>query len=472
MNLLSDIITYVRRIIKSPSDAVISDELIIDYINRFWMMDVDARIQLFDLKTTYQFQTQPGVDQYNMPLYSVQTQPTGSNQTVAMYPVYQGFVGPAYVNGIPITFQTQKNNFFNGWINVVQQMQAIGTGNGTAGPYTLNFTLAPDNSTPLNPPLQAILRGHVDITGVIATGNNVDPPTGITLNTNIPSTSIYPQVYITSTANDGSNIVVQDSGQFLAGNVQYGLLMAPGAAPFGYSALTNGYSNAFPITNISQASQALITTSSNFQPGQQIQIGGVVGMTEINGLTVTVVSVTPTDVTVNLDTTGFTAYASGGTASSLTNVFNYFTGIATNVFFPAPIPEGANISAQCFFYQSGLPRGVLFYNNTLTFRTVPDRQYLVELDAYLSPSAFLSDENAIPFGYMAEYIARGAARKILSDTGDVEQFQFYEPLFREQEMLVWKRSQRQWTATRTQTLYSQGLALSQNGSNSSNGTIF
>jgi hypothetical protein len=56
---------------------------------------------------------------------------------------------------------------------------------------------------------------------------------------------------------------------------------------------------------------------------------------------------------------------------------------------------------------------------------------------------------------MSEYIARGAARKILSDTGDIEQFQFYEPLFREQEMLVWKRSQRQFTATRTPTIFSE-----------------
>jgi hypothetical protein len=98
----------------------------------------------------------------------------------------------------------------------------------------------------------------------------------------------------------------------------------------------------------------------------------------------------------------------------------------------------------------------LYYNNTLTLRSIPDVQYLVELDAYLSPAAFLNTASAIPFGYMAEYIARGAARKILSDTGDVEQFQFYEPLFIEQERLVWKRSQRQWTATRTQTIYSQG----------------
>jgi hypothetical protein len=55
---------------------------------------------------------------------------------------------------------------------------------------------------------------------------------------------------------------------------------------------------------------------------------------------------------------------------------------------------------------------------------------------------------------MAEYIARGAARKILSDTGDWEQFQAYEPLFIEQETLVHIRSQRQFTSTRTQTIYS------------------
>jgi hypothetical protein len=55
---------------------------------------------------------------------------------------------------------------------------------------------------------------------------------------------------------------------------------------------------------------------------------------------------------------------------------------------------------------------------------------------------------------MCEYIARGAARKILADTGDTEQFMFYEPLFKEQETLVWKRSQRQFTATRTCTIFS------------------
>ncbi len=398
MNFLKDIITYIRRIIKSPSNTVISDNLIIDYINRFWIMDVDARMQLFDLKTKYQFQTVPGVDQYNMPLYSVQSETPGdpSAADIGMYPVYQGFMDPVYVNGVQIPFHTQRNTFFNTFINVVQNLPAIAVGNGSAGPYTLNIPILPNFPNPPNPPLQGLLRGHVDIAGVISTAQNEDPPLVSSAEIlaldpfiqNIPVTSVLSGVYFTSIAADGSSIVIADSGQFLDTAVNYGLLMKPGPAPFGNSPLTGG-----PAPNYS-------TTQ---------------------------------------------------------NTINYFTGVATNVYFPAAIPVGQNINAQCYYFQTGLPRSVLYYNNTLTLRNPPDRQYLVELDAYLSPCAYFSTAAAIPFGYMAEYLSLGAARKILSDTGDKEQLEFYEPRFREQEALVHIRSQRQWTSTRTQTIYSQGL---------------
>lgn len=459
MNLLSDVITYIRRIIKSPSNASITDNLLIDYINRFWIMDVDARMQLFDLKTKYQFQTTPSVDQYNMPLYSVQTEQ--GSQTISMYPVYQGFASPAFINGIQVPLNTQKNSFFNIWPNVVQNLQAVATGNGTAGPYIFTLPILANQTQPLNPPLQGILRGHVDISGIIATGNNVDPPNGTTINTSIPVTSILPAVYITATAADGSNIVVSDSGQFLTGNANLGLLMNPGAAPFGNTAATGGYLDNFAITGATQANPCVLTTTTTFGVGQLVTISGVGGMTQLNGNTYTVTAATPTTITINVDSTSFTAYTAGGTVSGIKNYVNYLNG-QINVTFPSSVPDGTNINVQCYYFQSGLPRSILFYNNTLTLRSPPDKQYLVELDCYLSPAAFLNSSASLQFGYMAEYIARGAARKILSDTGDVEQFQFYEPLFREQELLVWKRSQRQWTNNRTETIYSQGF--SQGGS--------
>ncbi len=371
MNLLQDVITYIRRIIKSPSNAVITDSLIIDYINRFWLMDVDARIQLFDLKTKYSFLTIPGIDQYNMPLYDLQVE-LGS-QGINSYPVYQGFMSPARVNGINVPFYTQRADYFNLWPNYVQQISQSATGDGTTGPYTINLPFFP------------CLPGHVDISGIIATGNSPvqDPLFAATIDTNIPSTSIYPAVYFTATDASGNNIVVQDSGQFLSGNNGgdlYGLLMAPRTSPFGYSALVGGYSTTL-------------------------------------------------------------------------NTVNYATGVAT-VTFPTAIPIGTPINAQCFYILPGLPRAILYYNNVITLRNPPNTQYQVEMDAYLTPAAFLNTDQAVQFAYMSEYIARGAARKILADTGDVEQFQFYEPLFQEQETLVWKRSQRQFTATRTQTIYS------------------
>lgn len=335
-------------------------------MNRFWLIDVDARMQLFDFKTTYRFQTSPGIDQYNMPLYNtngypVQIEPGG--QLISYYPVYQGFLGPAFVNGIQVPFYTEQGGFFNIWPNYIQALNNSFQGNGGAT-YTL--------TTPFFP----ALAGHVDITGIIAANSSIDPIVATTLNTSVPKTSTYPAVFITTQDANNNTVVVSDSGQFLSttgvtGNMQLGMLT--GAVAGGYSATVN--------------------------------------------------------------------------------TINYTTG-QINVTFNENIPTGTPINIQSYYIQQGIPRAILFYNNTITLRPPPDVSYLVELETYLTPAAFLSTSQSVPFAYMAEYIARGAARKILSDTGDIEQFQFYEPLFREQENLVWKRSQRQFTATRTPTIFS------------------
>lgn len=357
------------------------------------LMDMDARVQLFDFKTTYRFQTTPGIDQYNMPLYNVQLEP--GNQTIGPFPVYQGFLPYASVNGIQVPFYTMRQDFWNLWPNYLQTLDTAAVGDGTTGPYTISLPYFP------------AIPGHVDITGIMAYYNvtsTIEDPIYVTnaqaqqAIQSIPTTSVYSGVYFTATGQDGSNIVVSDSGVFLSGNNSgdlYGILMAPGRAPNGNTILSGGYSTTL-------------------------------------------------------------------------NTVNYNTGVAY-VTFPTAIPSGTPIQAQCYFYNQGLPRGILYYNNTIWVRPPPNVSYLVEMDAYLTPAAFLTTSYAIPFGYMAEYISLGAARKILSDTGDAEQLAFYEPRFREQESLVWKRSQRQWTASRTPTLFSG--AQSQNLQNSS-GTSF
>ncbi len=347
--------------VKSPSDAQLSDNLIIDYVNRFWLMDVSARIQLFDLKTKYGFQCSPGITSYNMPLYGVNAFPgqtESGGQTIGPYPVYQGFMDPAYVNGIQVPFYTQRDAFYKVWTPYVQTLQPAGTGDGSVGPYSISLPFFP------------AIVGHVDITGIIAVGSSIDPIVGASLNTGVPLTSLYPGVTITATGVDNSTMVVTDSGQLSSSDQQVGFLQ----------------------------------------------------------------------------------YTSGSTIVQAGTV-NYQTG-AVSVSFPSGVQSGTDIQANCYFYEPGIPRAVLFYDNVITIQPPPNVSYYIEMDAYLSPAAFLSSASPVEFGYMSEYIARGAARKILSDTGDIEQFNFYEPFFKEQETLVWKRSQRQFTSTRTGTIFS------------------
>lgn len=372
MNILSDVITYVRRLVKTPSNVVLTDALIIDYINRFWILDVDARIQLFDMKTKYGFWTSPGVTSYNMPYYGInqfQTQVESGGPTIGSYPVYQGFMDPAYCNGIQVPFYTQRDAFYKVWTPYIQTLNVAASGDGS-DTYTLQLPFFP------------AIRGHIDPTGIIASGATIDPIVGNQLgnqgvtplpNGNPPLTSLYPGVTITAQSANNTTLVVTDSGQFSSSDINVGWLQ----------------------------------TNSQATP-QVIQAAGQV---------------------------------------------NYNTGAVT-VTFSEAIPVGNSIQANCYFYESGIPRAVLFYDNVITVQPPPNISYYVEMDAYLSPAAFLNSGAALQFGYMSEYLARGAARKILSDTGDVEQFSFYEPLFKEQETLVWKRSQRQFTATRTGTIFS------------------
>lgn len=87
----------------------------------------------------------------------------------------------------------------------------------------------------------------------------------------------------------------------------------------------NGLVTAQTITAISQAAAgvAILSTggaSNPFAVGQTITFASIVGMTQLNGLVGTVIAIGGISgawtVTFNINTLGFTAYASGGSASS------------------------------------------------------------------------------------------------------------------------------------------------------------
>ena len=111
-------------------------------------------------------------------------------------------------------------------------------------------------------------------------------------------------------------------------------------------------------------------------------------------------------------------------------------------------------------YQPGRPIAILFFDNYIKTFPVPNKPYNIVFDVQISPTIFLDSQAALPYTYMAEYIARGAARKLLSDQGDVDQLQLYEQFFREQENFVLRRTNRQQQVERVPTIFSSQAAFS------------
>jgi hypothetical protein len=110
-------------------------------------------------------------------------------------------------------------------------------------------------------------------------------------------------------------------------------------------------STALTITGISQAASAVVTLSTAgsanpVQVGQQIVFLTVSGMTQINSLTGTVTAIGGSSgawmFTVNIASTGFSAYTSGGTATIASQL--YFDQLQAPVMQPAfftPVVDGA-----------------------------------------------------------------------------------------------------------------------------------
>lgn len=318
-SILSDIITWVRRIIKTSSALEISDVEICDYINRFYVYDMSERIQLFELKRQYTFVTIANIFEYQLP-----------------YANYQMIEDPVYCDGVQIGRFQSNQQFYNVFPELVLNEQPF-LADGTAGPFQIQFNRLP------------VLRGHVDDLG-----------------------NLLPYVYINAFNDSNVQMYIVDNGQGV-----------------------------------------LLQTDASFQFAPD----------------------------------GFSPPIMAGT-------IDYIGGLA-NFSFTTNTLVGTPINSMSSPYSAGTPRISLFFNNIVKLYPVPSRPHKIQFDAYITPAQFLNTGSAVPFAYMSEYLARGAARKILSDTLDADQFQFYEMLFKEQENLVLRRTSRQNKTQRTATIFNQ-----------------
>lgn len=119
------------------------------------------------------------------------------------------------------------------------------------------------------------------------------------------------------------------------------------------------------ITAISKASEAVVTVTHDFAIGDFVLITGVVGMTEINDYVVRVksVSTTVSFVAEGINSTNFTTYVSGGTATEITE-FDTFDNV-TSLSLPDSPPTELDATTihdtekQVVYGLKDFPKGTL-----------------------------------------------------------------------------------------------------------------
>lgn len=137
---------------------------------------------------------------------------------------------------------------------------------------------------------------------------------------------------------------------------------------------------------------------------------------------------------------------------SILGTINYQTGAIDITFGTAP-KSNTTVQAQFLPYVAGIPRAILYFQNQFVLRPVPDRPYKITLEVYKRPSSLEDDDDVPELEQWWQYIAYGAAKKILEDRTDIEGVQRIMPEFKAQQELVLRRTVVQQGTQRSYTIY-------------------
>jgi hypothetical protein len=137
---------------------------------------------------------------------------------------------------------------------------------------------------------------------------------------------------------------------------------------------------------------------------------------------------------------------------------NYQTG-AYSVVFPnnTALASGTinnPIWAEYIAYAAGLPTTMLYYNNQFTLRPVPDKSYVIQVEADIQPTQLLETTDIPNIAQWWQYIALGASIRILQDRLDYDSVNLIMPEFYNQQSMVLSTTMEQYTNQRTETIYS------------------
>lgn len=416
----------VRRLTASSSQAALSSAQVQQYINSFYSQDFPYAIKIDQQRSVYKFLTIPNVDRY----------PVDVNN-------YQGFRAPIYFEGIPGNFFKNRDQLFNLYPRYPTQFQ-MGV---TAVSGTITGIAQPTN------PCQITGPNHGLATGAMITISNVVGM--VQLNGNTYTITVINSNTFTLNGVDNTGF-----GAYVSGGTWIASSNTVSFTLFGNNV------NPFPQPNFGILSTQLVIGGIDVN-GNPIRIiddgGGVVNSNGIGNNTTTgqllfvqsnavgdnvylnsgnqlpaIPNLSPIGGQQNANYPPNTAYPPSPLTQQYCGTVNYVT-TQISINFPVAPAAGTMINVWASTYQVGRPYNVLFWNNELTVRPVPDNVYLCEIETYQTPSQFMATTDNPILNQWWQYIAFGAACEILRDRQDMEGLQNLMEGFKRQEGLVLER---------------------------------
>jgi hypothetical protein len=130
---------------------------------------------------------------------------------------------------------------------------------------------------------------------------------------------------------------------------------------------------------------------------------------------------------------------------------NYVTGAYS---FSLVIPPNTPIFAAVVPYQSSRPTDVIFYNQQITFRPVPQQVYQVEFQISQQPTDLIADSDAPELDVWYLFICALAAELIYVDFPDPQGMAELQPTLDKQRLIAQRTSLRQMGSQRAATIFS------------------
>ncbi len=155
-----------------------------------------------------------------------------------------------------------------------------------------------------------------------------------------------------------------------------------------------------------------------------------------------------------------------GDVADALGTIDYLTGAVATLTFSATIPSGEVIKIAYNPSNPSIPQAILFWQNQITLRPVPDRGYTVEIVAYRRPSQTLlgtvDPEAPTTTGVPEllewwETLAAGASKKIFENRQDADGIMLMDKMLAERYALNETRTYAQLGKQSISTIFSDQL---------------